>query len=135
MKAKEKPGEKKIIHVLDCIGFEAKHIDCNIDGFPDIIALGRDVAILIEMKGGPLDTLLIDAFEPTQPVWQMRVLRRGFRHTFQVLYDGDEYHVFQDKMLHKKILTPGVRFSDLHIIASGDAWCACAAIVGRVGCE
>ena len=108
---KEKTVERKLIDSCHSIGMMAWHMDCSVDGFPDILAFGKDVSFVAEVKQGPVSTKLFQAFEESQPVWMMKVNSVGYKHVFQILYDCGTYFLYQIDDLWARVLN-GDRFQD-----------------------
>jgi hypothetical protein len=119
----EKSGESQLLSVIRSYGFKAWHMDCTVDGFPDILAMGNGRAFTVEVKYGEMSKPLVKAFEPTQPVWHHGVNSAGFHNTFQVLYDGHKkFHLFCERRLYEHILATSFHtFKDLFEITSGNS--------------
>lgn len=117
----EKEAERVLIAEINKSGYYAAHVDCTIDGFPDIVMFGRFGSRLIEMKYGPVSTSLGKAFEPTQPVHQKRLENAGYYEFYTCLWDGRMYRLYDFKGLLKMLISAkeAIRFKDFAPIASG----------------
>jgi len=117
----EKKAELKLIKAIRSIGFVAWHMDCSVDGFPDILALGNCASFVAEVKQGKVNMKLSSAFEPSQPVWSMLSEQAGYDNIFQVIFDGSLFYLYSIPNLWKEVITDK-RFCDFdHIIVSTDA--------------
>ena len=133
----EKSGESKLLEVIRAHGFKAWHMDCTVDGMPDILALGKWDSFTIEVKYGPLSKPLVEAFEPSQPIWHYGVNKAGYENTFQVLYDDHKnFHLYRLANLYNDVISkPAVLFRDLRPLASGSAEEVVSAIEKWIGTE
>jgi len=104
----EKDGERALISALEKLGFYVKHIDCNIDGFPDLIVIGESVA-LVEMKyiEAGSNPKVREFMEPSQPVFLNSLSRAGFCESFLCIYDGKMFSVYSTEGLLSKCLDEG----------------------------
>jgi len=89
----EKDGESLIIGALRKQGLWAMHVDCNIDGFPDIMAVGQQV-VLVEMKYARGNPRLQELMQPTQPVFMRSVEQAGYDDCLLCVYDGETFDLY-----------------------------------------
>ena len=115
MRGKEKPAEKKLLKALRDEGFWAEHIDCGVDGFPDILAAKDDIAIFIEVKDGDRGKKLKSILEPTQPI-QFRALQAAGNTVALACCHGKEWVVYSTELVLEGIL----RDPDLTLDALGE---------------
>jgi len=115
----EKIAEKKLIASIHNQGMSAWHMDCSVDGFCDILAVGeKNLSFFCEVKHGPLTKKLFHAFEDSQPIFMMLVEKTGYRNIFQCLYDGKFYHLYQIPNLWKVCAYDEKSFMDFPVIIS-----------------
>lgn len=129
----EKCGERMIQNELEKLGMYVRHIDCNIDGFPDLVVIGPEV-VLVEMKYMEGDRKISSVFESSQPVFYHDVQETGFFRILLCLYDGDLFYVGVLRDVLRKSMA-GRRMSDLMLdeprLTASEAAKAIAFISGR----
>ena len=118
---KEKPAETRLITELRRVGFAADHMDCDVSGFPDILAAMNNVVVPIEVKDGARGGRIKDLFESTQPAFYERWRRAGNSVYIAVAF-GDAYFIYDGKKaLRLKLMDPNALVSSLPLLFSGDA--------------
>lgn len=114
---KEKEAETKLIKALRSKAAYAVHMDCTVDGFPDIFMVSNGTVSLIEMKEGNPSRKLRKAFEKTQPVFY---LNSKMPRTFVCLFDGAEYYLYYANSVYDAMCaSEDADFLDLDFITSG----------------
>ena len=128
----EKQAERELIVEMQVLGLDAEHYDTNIDGFPDIMAMGRR-AVFIEVKfdRNKKGSLIQDIMEPTQPVWMHRAEQVGFQNVFLCVFNGESYNLYETKDILRKSLA-GLRISHLPAICSKNTAEGIAAFIYEV---
>jgi hypothetical protein len=82
MNHEEHQGEKAIIEALRGVGLKAHHMDTNVDGFPDIIVMGRRIVMIEMKKHFKRSTLLRNIMEPSQPVFMHDAQIHGYMNIY-----------------------------------------------------
>ena len=108
----EKSAEIRLIAAIRGLNMVAWHMDCSVDGFPDILALGNKVSFVVEVKQGPVSTKLSSAFETSQPVWAYHASKVEYENVFQVLYHEGMFCLYKIDNLWKRVEN-GERFCDI----------------------
>jgi len=94
----ERHGELELIRALARIGLYAAHIDCTIDGFPDLIVFGKRI-LLIEMKACKASEKISRAMESSQSVFINTIGASGFRDTILCVYDAGLYTMYSTSFI------------------------------------
>ena len=108
----EKTAEIRLITAIRGLNMVAWHMDCSVDGFPDILALGNKVSFVVEVKQGPASMKLGSAFETSQPVWAYHAAKVEYDNVFQVLYHDGEFTLYKIDNLWKRV-EKDERFCDI----------------------
>lgn len=119
----EKDCEKSLLAALRLQGFYAAHIDCGVDGFPDIFAARNDHALLLEVKLAPSGERAWDMFEPSQPVFAHSLAKAGFTQVYLCRFSQKAGQWFVHEMstaLGSMLNGPDIQCGDIHVLESGD---------------
>jgi hypothetical protein len=110
---REKEAETRLIKALRDKGAYAVHMDCTIDGFPDIFVSHNGNISLVEMKEGPMKRKLSKAFEKSQPVFYMLC---DYQDTYVCLFDGERFHLFYASSVVEAMgMDSEAQFNDLEL--------------------
>jgi len=94
----ERHGELGLIRALAKTGLHAAHIDCTIDGFPDLIVFGKRI-LLIEMKACKASEKISMVMESSQSVFINMIGASGFRDTILCVYDAGLYTMYSTSFI------------------------------------
>lgn len=97
MDKREARAEHRLIKELISLGFIAKHMNTDIDGFHDILAIRGNFTALIEMKACSMESKIDSALESSQPAWHRSLETHGFTHSFICVWDD----IFKDFFLYR----------------------------------
>lgn len=126
---REAAAERRLIKEIEKTGCKAYHLDTGVEGWPDMIAVGKRI-VLVEMKAHKESELLSSVMEPTQPVRIREIVLAGYDYVYVCNFDGRKYILHTVLGILEKTLS-GERLESLPMVVAADAT-TMGAIIGRV---
>jgi hypothetical protein len=117
--------EEYIIQAIRKGGGYVKHIDCTVDGFPDLFVVMWGMVIQVEIKYGSMDDLIKNRMEITQPPVLGAMGKAGHKNLLIALCDGRVAHLMRTDGIMELAMNNGHMY-DLPQVSgvdiSSDAW-------------
>jgi len=112
---KEREAEADLIREFKALGAWAAHMDTTVDGFPDILVLGRKT-LMIEMKYvNTKNPRIWEIMEPTQPVFMHNVRNKGMDEIYLCIASEDNFKVFSTDGILELSMT-GAKIDELALM-------------------